>query len=133
MQSTCVLTNKAPLVPFSPSSGCPRLLGVGRGGGFVWSWHQGKHLRPRVSPPLSIVLLLEHVCYCSGLAQQGLPFSQLGPHLQAQDFLRFLCGSAPAWALLLLQALTGPGSHVESSLCVPLRHAGSPPCPMGAS
>ena len=44
-----------------------------------------------------------------GWLSGGPSSASLGPHLQAQDFLRFLCGSAPAWALLLLQALAGPG------------------------
>ena len=44
MQSPCVLTNKAPSVPFSPSLGCPRLLGVGRGGGFCMVLASGEAL-----------------------------------------------------------------------------------------
>lgn len=67
---------------------------------------------------------LLHLSLCSswnmsvialGWLSGGPSSASLGPHLQAQDFLRFLCGSAPAWALLLLQALADPGSHVEAT------------------
>ena len=129
MQSPCVLTSKALSVTFSPSSGCSRLLGVGRGGSFAWSWHQGRCFWSRVSPPLDIMFLLGRARCSWPLSRLPEPAGSLLAASSGTGLSQFVLPAQP----LLLAALAAPGSQVVATFHVPLSHVGSPPCSLGAS